>query len=358
MPRKQETTCFACGSSENLVCTFPQNSETFNQWVKILQLNKPFNPTDGKKLCILHFEEKWHKILLDKNMRRGPLIYPVRYETNNNQKEDSTPASENDFDEPGQYSGNKRSVSPSPVPSSVTLHNRNKKPVNLENLLQTKKDEIDDMANKIKQLQLENRELKTKIKTEETNNMDQVLSVLPENVQIMIKMLVKNNAHGKRYNKEEKLFCQSLYYRSPGYYKFLRESLGNALPAKITMLNWQTFKTVSTGVVTQVFSYLKDIGRSLPDSDRKLVLIMDEMDGRKGLQYDQRCDSIVGFESLHDKTTVLAKKFLTFMIRGLNGRVGNLIIANYATAKGVTGMIHSNNKSMYVFNNYFLLSCF
>lgn len=353
MPRKSET-CFVCGSTENVVCTFPQNRETFDQWVSILELSKPFNPADRKKICVLHFEEKWHKILLEKNARRGPFIFPIKMKENenNNSQIDEIMEShvDNSFDQQDQLSivskttdtavnNNKRPLSPvSLTPSAVTLHNTNKKPVNLEILLQSKSDEIDDMTNKIKQLQLENRELKKKMKSTEANTLDQVLNDLPEKVQILVKMLVKNNAQGKRYSKDEKIFCQSLYYRNPGYYKFLREFLCNAIPSKITMLNWQTFKSISTGVVPQIVSYLKDIGRSLNDSDRKLVLIMDEMDGRRGLQYDQRSDAIVGFESLHKKTNVLAKKFLTFMIRGLSGHLGNLIIANYATAKGITGI--------------------
>lgn len=114
---------------------------------------------------------------------------------------------------------------------------------------------------------------------------------------------------------------------------FLRESLSHALPAKATLLNWQTFKSVGTGIVPQILTYLKEVGRTLKETDRKLVLIMDEMDGRKGLQYDQRCDYIVGFESLLKKSKVLAKKFLTFMVRGLSDQLDNFIIANYATDK-------------------------
>lgn len=44
MPRKPELNCFVCGTTENVVCTFPQTQETFNKWIEILKINTKEQP--------------------------------------------------------------------------------------------------------------------------------------------------------------------------------------------------------------------------------------------------------------------------------------------------------------------------
>lgn len=61
------------------------------------------------------------------------------------------------------------------------------------------------------------------------------------------------------------------------------------------------------------------------------------MDGKRGLRYCSSRDELVGYVYLCEKKPVLAKNFLLFMIRGLNDILGNVVIASYATQKGVTG---------------------
>lgn len=317
MHKIQEKICFLCGSKENVVVTFPQVKETFKKWIEILNITEPIEPSDKKQLCVLHFDKKWENILLQGNARRCAYIFP-------------TPVL--------QISGNsnKRSISPSLLlPTSSTLYNTNKKPANYELMYKIKQDEVKELTDKIKTLEIENMSLKKAAAN--NNNFESVITELPENASNLIKVLVSKKCHGRRYSKQEKMLCQTLYYKDPGYYKFLRDSLDGLLPTKVTMLRWQPIKTLKIGVVPEIFAYLKDVGNTLTEHDRNVVITLDEMDGRQGLQYDSNRDCVIGFEYLISASRYLAKKFLTVMIRGLNGLLGNIIIANFATKNGVDG---------------------
>lgn len=138
--------------------------------------------------------------------------------------------------------------------------------------------------------------------------------------------MIKRNVH-----------CASLYYCSPGYFQFLTQTLDQSLPSKATLIRWQPFKSLSIGVIPEVVSYLKEIRNTLDEDSAKIILTLDEMDGRRGLMYDQARECLVGFECLAQKTTNIAINFLTVMIRGLNGKLENIIIANFATSNGITG---------------------
>lgn len=327
MHKLKEKICFLCGSKENVVVTFPQVRETFKKWVEILNITEPIEMSDKKQLCVLHFDKKWENILLQGNARRCAYIFP-------------TPVLKTS-------ESNKRSLM---LPSTSTLHNTDKRPANYEIMLKIKQDEVKELTAKIKALETENMSLKKAAAN--NNNFESVIAALPENASTLINVLVAKKSRGKRYSKQEKILCQTLYYKDPGYYKFLRDSLDGLLPSKVTMLRWQPIKTLKIGVVPEILAYLKDVGKTLSEYDRNVVITLDEMDGRQGLQYDSNRDCLIGFENLIRARRNLAKKFLTVMIRGLNGKLGNIIIANFATAKGITG-----NK-VFCYNFCFVLSFF
>lgn len=225
----------------------------------------------------------------------------------------------------------KRSASPSPL----TLHNTNKKPVNIDLLLKIKNDEILDLSKQLSELRVQNEALLKA--NSRLSSIEKKFNDLPNNARTFINVLCSANSKTKRYEKEEKQLCQSLYYRNPGFYQFLSQTLGNCLPTKMTLLRWQTFKSLSIGIVREMVEHLKSIQSTLDENSRKVVVILDEMDGRRGLVYDESKDCVVGFECLATKTNKIAKNFLTIMIRGINGVLGNLIIANFATENGING---------------------
>uniref|UniRef100_A0A336N440 CSON010607 protein n=1 Tax=Culicoides sonorensis TaxID=179676 RepID=A0A336N440_CULSO len=159
---------------------------------------------------------------------------------------------------------------------------------------------------------------------------------MPDNSKLFMQNL-GFRSQAKRYNKNEQHLFQTLYYRDPGYYKFFRETLEASLPSKNTILKWRPLKILQTGLIRVVMAYLQHIHQSLTEEDRKVILCFDEMDGRRGLFYEEKQDRIIGFEFLTGKSNKLAKKILTLMIRGVNGKLGNIIIANYATTSGISG---------------------
>lgn len=327
---KSQDVCFVCKSTENIVCTFPQTQETFDKWLKILNIVDPIKPKDKKKICILHFDKKWENIMLQGNARRCAYIFPSPVSRNNN----------------------KRSISPSlMIPSTTTLHNSNKKQVNVDLVLQMKQDQIKELTEKVKALEIENKSLKRTSAIKK--DFESAATELPANAATLIKVFVARKGSGARYSKSEKHLCQTLYYKDPGYYAFLRKSLDGLLPSKSTLLRWQPIKSLNIGIVPETIAYLKESANSLTVQDRQVIIIMDEMDGRQGLQYDTSRDCIIGFECLIKKTKSLAKKFLTVMVRGVNGRLGNIIIANFATAKGITG----NYRLLLLFSLLFQTFC-
>lgn len=323
MPRKPETVCFICKSTENVIITFPTNKELFEKWIQILEIKKEeenITANSRKKLCIQHFDPKWHSILLKST--RGPYIFPdpPSKNTTENRSANNNIPTQNSI---------KRTISPQGL-------RHNKKPVDYELLLKIKNDEILDLTNKLSALKLQNEAVTRE--NESLCKKTQQINDLPLNSRTFVNLLLSGNNKNKRYEKKEKQLCQSLYYKNPGSYKFWSETLDNKLPSKGSLLRWQTFRSLPIGVVSEMVAYLKEVSSTLNVDSRKVVLILDEMDGRRSLVYDESQDCILGFETLAKTTKKIAKKFLTVMIRGINGALGNLIIANYATENGITGM--------------------
>lgn len=86
-----------------------------------------------------------------------------------------------------------------------------------------------------------------------------------------------------------------------------------------------------------MLNYLFSKRLEFKEADKELILIVDEMDGKRDLAYDKSRDMIIGFEDLFERKPKCAKKFLSIIIRGVNDIIGNLVLANYATANGITG---------------------
>lgn len=84
----------------------------------------------------------------------------------------------------------------------------------------------------------------------------------------------------------------------PWILRLLKKTLDGLLPSK-TLLRWQPIKSLNIGIVTETVSYLKEL--ELMERDREVIIIMDEMDRRLGLQYDVNRDCIIGFECGFEK---------------------------------------------------------
>lgn len=86
--------CFVCKSKDNVVTTFPTNPKQLKLWKDNLNLTIEDSALKNKKLCVIHFDPKFHNILLNPETRRGryiiPSAGPISKETfvNENESED------------------------------------------------------------------------------------------------------------------------------------------------------------------------------------------------------------------------------------------------------------------------------
>lgn len=131
--------------------------------------------------------------------------------------------------------------------------------------------------------------------------------------------LSKVNKFGRRWPPHMKDFALSLYYHSPRTYRFLQRTL--CLPSVRSLLSWQKRVTVKPGIDNNVLASLKDYSCNLTDSNRVVVLMIDEMAVKENLHYDPSTDSIVGFcNDGVNQTPKMGRHCLVAMIKGINKR--------------------------------------
>lgn len=322
---QNQVKCAVCGSVKDVVCALPTAKQILQKWADILCFPSLLQTPRQKKLCLDHFEQKWHFVLRNPICKRSPFIFPVPYDS-------SSTSTSSCLDPVRSGESLKRAL-----PFDTTLHNKSKKCVNYDLLLRQKKDEISALTQKVKSLKLEVTKLSKEAKTKQSY--DQILSEshLGENSKLLIKLLLCKKSVST-YDKNEKSLCQSLYYKNAGAYKHIRALLDNKLPSVRTLKRWHELSDLDVGIVKHVVAHLIKKGQELKAEDKELILLFDEMDGKRSLIYDSKRDLLVGFEDLYGRRPKLVKKFLTVMVRGLNNTIGNLIIANFATANGITGI--------------------
>lgn len=345
--------CFVCKSKENVVTTFPVSAKYLKIWKENLNLTCDDKALTNKKLCIKHFDTKYHAILLNPNLKRGPHIHPVAVASSSSiYSQISTPPNEIAPERPVS-SLSSSSVQISTLPSERApkrpkldyspTSDKNydslvNKITNYELLLQKKDVEILELKQKLQEVENKNKGLYKELNSRDCLKFaaDKIKSAdnLTTAAKVLIDLLlIKNHI----FSDIEKVFCQNFYAKFPGAYAYLNNLLGSALPSRRTLIRWQTFKDLNIGLIPEVMNHLKSLNENLSTSDRDVVLVLDEMDGKKGLRYCSTRDALIGYSHLIERKTTLAKKFLVFMVRGLSGVVGNIVVASYATEKGITG---------------------
>lgn len=166
-------------------------------------------------------------------------------------------------------------------------------------------------------------------------------NTLTSSAKVLVHFLLLPNKQ-RAYTPEQKAFCKNLYYKYPSAYNHLREMLGKGLPLNRTIARWENSAPLHVGLIPAVMTHLQNAAIDSEEIDREVALIFDEMDGKKGLRYCESRDIIVGFEEVQGVKPKVAKKFAAFMIRGINGKLGNVLLATFATENGLTG--HSLSK--------------
>nr|XP_012215484.1 PREDICTED: uncharacterized protein LOC105667926 [Linepithema humile] len=98
----------------------------------------------------------------------------------------------------------------------------------------------------------------------------------------------------RRYTLEDKMFCISIYKRSPSTYKFLSKYL--FCPSS-SILNKQLQQIpFDTGCNKIIIQYLKLLATEIDPQDLTCILIWDEISIQPAMHYDKKTDKIIGFE--------------------------------------------------------------
>lgn len=310
--------CFVCQKTDYLVTYFPKNNVQLQIWKKNLNLVCADKELVNKRLCLRHFPKQHHNILLNPKIKRGRYIFPVNQEVSDLDLDSSDKNSQSDI--------------------CSQKSNQNKLP-NYELLLAKKDIEILELKDKIKELESQNKTLLKEIKHKNSvKYASEIITNEMKNSEPVVKTFFDLLINKRRiYSEEEKAFCLNFYAKYPGAFVYLNKLLGSVFPSRRTLIRWQEFKELDLGLIPHVMSYLKSSKENLNECDRDLVLIMDEMDIKKGIRYCSSRDKIVGYVHQIQKVSVMAKKVLVFMIRGLNKVIGNVVVASFSTEKGIKG---------------------
>ena len=122
---------------------------------------------------------------------------------------------------------------------------------------------------------------------------------------------------GRRYDDSYKGMALRLYHISGKAYRCLAKLL--KLPSKKTLTNLVSNVSSGCSFTDKSLYVLWQRVEQVPLGSRFCSLIMDEMSLKSHLHYDEKNDSIIGFEDFGDKETsgAIAKSALVLMARGI-----------------------------------------
>ena len=124
---------------------------------------------------------------------------------------------------------------------------------------------------------------------------------------------------GQRYNSNEKMFALSLWHASPKCYNLLRSTF--CLPSTTTLRRSIKMINMKPGFHPRILECIKDKNATFNAQESLVAIAFDEMSIKTSLRYDERLDSIVGYEDLVDgkRSDKIASYATVFMIRGILG---------------------------------------
>ena len=140
------------------------------------------------------------------------------------------------------------------------------------------------------------------------------------------KLFSSTNSKGYRFHPMIIRFCLSLVAKSPSCYEELRNTGVLVLPSQRTLRDYRNYIKPHAGFNYQVIEELIDITNEFFDTQRYVVILMDEMKIRSNLVYDRTSGQLVGFTDLGDpklnfnnltEDNDLASHMLVFLLRGL-----------------------------------------
>ena len=91
---------------------------------------------------------------------------------------------------------------------------------------------------------------------------------LNENSLILLNMKLRHQNVKRKWNEDENYFALSLYYKSPKEYKFLRLEKNSSLPCLSLIKEWVNELTLSPGINTYLFKFIKSKADSMDDYEK------------------------------------------------------------------------------------------
>lgn len=134
-------------------------------------------------------------------------------------------------------------------------------------------------------------------------------------------MQLRKKNDKKKWTREEKNLCLSLFYKSPATYSFLRRQ-GVVLAAPSTIRMWLAKSNCLPGLCPDVYDKIQKRFENASLKEKACVICFDEMSIMSNLEYSKKYDFIEGFEDLggNHRSNKVAKYALVFLVRGLYGR--------------------------------------
>ncbi len=182
--------------------------------------------------------------------------------------------------------------------------------------------QIAQLNQKLRQMDERIKKLQAKVKAQKINLkrcLDFLQNKFNQQQFEFFKMQIKNTGRkpkGRRYSKEQKSLCLSLYKQSPKNYRYMRKFF--ILPDKRTIQRHSAKLMFDTGINDNLFALIKAKVQSLPDVERYCIVVWDEMAIKAHLQYNRGKDLIDGFVDMgFIRRPVFARHSLTFMVQGI-----------------------------------------
>lgn len=123
---------------------------------------------------------------------------------------------------------------------------------------------------------------------------------------------------GRRFTKNQKIICLSIYKLSTKVYKFLESIF--ICPSIRSLRRFPCKLNLYTGINANLIEHLKtQVSTIKTEREKAAALMWDEFSVRPFVSYDSKRDFILGFEDFGTKrTSKFADHVLVFMLRCLN----------------------------------------
>lgn len=187
----------------------------------------------------------------------------------------------------------------------------------LKKTIQLKNIKIRSFKLKLKYFQKINKILKVKCKIDLKNQIDK-LNYVNEHAKELSKMLLVRKPITSKWSQSQRFIAQNIYFRSARTYRYLKTGLKCRLPAVSSIQTWMPVKHLKPGINYDIVNNLKMKCKELDENSKFAVLVYDEVDIKRGLDYNCYHDHIDGFTDLgNERRNTIAKSICLFLIRGL-----------------------------------------